>query len=117
MINKQSSQVLRKKRHLRLRKKVIGTNTKPRLNVSYSNKYFYAQIIDDQRKVTLCSAHSKEINANVVNTKVASDIGTLIAKKALEKGITNVVFDRGGRLYHGRIKVLADFARKEGLQF
>jgi large subunit ribosomal protein L18 len=117
MINKQSSRFLRKKRHLRLRKKVIGTKAKPRLNVFYSNKYFYVQIIDDQSKVTLCSVHSKEINANVINTKVASDIGILIAKKALKKGITNVVFDRGGYLYHGRIKALADFARKEGLLF
>ncbi|KAB8121971.1 MAG: 50S ribosomal protein L18 [Candidatus Phytoplasma cynodontis] len=117
MINKKSSFVLRKKRHIRLRKKVIGTKEKPRLSVFYSNRYFYVQIIDDQNQVTLCSAHSKEINANIVNIKVATDIGKIIAKKALQKGITNIVFDRGGYLFHGRIKALADVVRKEGLKF
>ncbi|WP_323847894.1 MAG: 50S ribosomal protein L18 [Phytoplasma sp.] len=117
MINKESSKNLRKKRHLRLRKKIIGTPERPRFNVFYSNKYFYVQIIDDQNKVTLCSAHSKEINANIVNIKVATDIGRIIAKKALKQGITKVVFDRDGRLYHGRIKALADVAREEGLIF
>ncbi|MDV3167854.1 MAG: 50S ribosomal protein L18 [Candidatus Phytoplasma stylosanthis] len=117
MINKESLKYLRKKRHLRLRKKIIGTKDKPRLNVFYSNKYFYAQIIDDQNKVTLCSVHSKEIKANVINIKVASDIGRIIAQKALKNGISRVVFDRGGRLYHGRIKALADSSRKEGLIF
>ncbi|MDV3166892.1 MAG: 50S ribosomal protein L18 [Vigna little leaf phytoplasma] len=117
MINKKSSCFLRKKRHLRLRKKIIGTKDKPRLNVFYSRKYFYAQIIDDKKKVTLCSVHSKEINAHLVNIKVASDIGRIIAQKALAKGIKSVVFDRDGRLYHGRIKAVAENARKEGLKF
>ncbi|WCA22305.1 50S ribosomal protein L18 [Candidatus Phytoplasma oryzae] len=117
MIKKKSSFVLRKKRHIRLRKKVIGTKIKPRLSVFYSNRYFYVQIIDDQNKVTLCSAHSKEINSNVVNIKVASDIGKIIAQKALKKGIKSIVFDRGGYLFHGRIKALADVIRKEGLEF
>ncbi|RAM57770.1 50S ribosomal protein L18 [Candidatus Phytoplasma oryzae] len=117
MINKKSSFILRKKRHIRLRKKVIGTKERPRLSVFYSNRYFYVQIIDDQNKVTLCSAHSKEIKANVVNIKVATDIGRVIAKKALQKGIIHIVFDRGGYLFHGRIKALADIVRKEGLKF
>lgn len=117
MFNKTSSHLLRKKRHLRLRKKIIGTTQRPRLNIFYSRKYFYAQIIDDQKRITLCSVHSKEINTNVVNIKVASDIGKIIAQKALAKGITSVVFDRDGRLYHGRIKAVAECARKEGLQF
>ncbi|MDO8168111.1 50S ribosomal protein L18 [Candidatus Phytoplasma melaleucae] len=117
MIKKISSQMLRKKRHLRLRKSIIGNAQKPRLNVFYSNKYFYVQIIDDQQGITLCSVHSKEINANKINATVASDVGKRIAKKALDKGICHVVFDRGGRLYHGRVKILADSARKEGLVF
>ncbi|MDV3157382.1 MAG: 50S ribosomal protein L18 [Candidatus Phytoplasma australasiaticum] len=117
MIKKESSQLLRRKRHLRLRKKIVGSSQKPRLNVSYSNRYFYVQIIDDHLGITLCSVHSKHIHANIVNTKVASEIGKVIAQKALAKGIKNVVFDRGGYLYHGRIKVLADSARAEGLNF
>ncbi|WBL31251.1 50S ribosomal protein L18 [Candidatus Phytoplasma sacchari] len=117
MINKQSSFILRKKRHIRIRKKVIGTKDRPRLSVFYSNRYFYVQIIDDQNQVTLCSAHSKELNVNVINIKVASDIGKIIAKKALKKGISDIVFDRGGYLFHGRLKALADVVRKEGLKF
>nr|AFN02589.1 ribosomal protein L18 [Candidatus Phytoplasma ulmi]AFN02619.1 ribosomal protein L18 [Candidatus Phytoplasma ulmi] len=117
MINKESSTSLRKKRHLRLRKKIIGTSERPRLNVFYSKKYFYVQIIDDKNKVTLCSAHSKEIKASIINNKVAADIGRIIANKALQKGINKVVFDRDGRLYHGRIKTLANVAREEGLIF
>ncbi|MDO8030118.1 50S ribosomal protein L18 ['Planchonia careya' phytoplasma] len=119
MIKKESSQLLRQKRHLRLRKKIVGSSQTPRLNVSYSNRYFYVQIIDDHLGITLCSVHSKHIHSttNIVNTKVASGIGKIIAQKALAKGIKNVVFDRGGYLYHGRIKVLADSARAEGLNF
>ncbi|QTX02793.1 50S ribosomal protein L18 [Candidatus Phytoplasma luffae] len=117
MINKKTSKSLRKKRQLRLRKKIIGTQERPRLNVFYSNKYFYVQIIDDQKQVTLCSVHSKEIDANKINIEVASNIGRMIAQKALKKGINSVVFDRGGRLYLGRIKNLADAAREEGLIF
>ncbi|TVY12343.1 50S ribosomal protein L18 [Candidatus Phytoplasma pini] len=117
MINKKSSQSLRKKRHLHLRKKIIGTSTRPRLNAFYSNKFFYVQIIDDQKRITLCSAHSKEIDAKKVNILTAEKIGKLIAKKALEKNINQIVFDRDGRLYHGRVKALAETLRKEGLQF
>jgi large subunit ribosomal protein L18 len=117
MINKQSSSVLRNKRHKRLRKKIFGTKERPRLNIFYSNKYFYVQIIDDQNNKTLCSIHSKEINSKLINIQVAINIGKNIAQKALQKGITSVVLDRGGYLYHGRIKALADAARKEGLIF
>ncbi|MFR0367869.1 50S ribosomal protein L18 [Candidatus Phytoplasma palmae] len=117
MKNKYSSLSLRKKRHLRLRKKITGTSERPRLNVFYSNKHFFVQIIDDQKQITLCSVHSKEIEAQTVNKDVAAQIGKIIAQKALKKGINCVVFDRGGFLYHGRIKTLTENARKEGLRF
>ncbi|AOF54874.1 50S ribosomal protein L18 [Maize bushy stunt phytoplasma] len=117
MINKQSSSVLRKKRHLRLRKIVSGTSQRPRLNVFRSNKFLYVQIIDDTQQTTLCSANSKEANVLGSNIKAAEAVGALIAKKALAQGIKNVVFDRSGYLYHGKIKALADACRKSGLQF
>ncbi|MBP3059403.1 50S ribosomal protein L18 [Texas Phoenix palm phytoplasma] len=117
MKNKYSSLSLRKKRHLRLRKKIMGTSERPRLNIFVSNQHFFVQIIDDQKQITLCSAHSRDIEAKLVNKEVAGHIGTLIAQKALKKGINCVVFDRGGFLYHGRIKALTENARKEGLKF
>ncbi|WP_024563676.1 50S ribosomal protein L18 [Candidatus Phytoplasma tritici] len=117
MITKQSSNVFRKKRHLRLRKIVSGTSQRPRLNVFRSNKFLYVQIIDDTQQTTLCSANSKEANVFGSNIKAAEAVGSLIAKKALSQGIKNVVFDRSGYLYHGKIKALADACRKSGLQF
>jgi large subunit ribosomal protein L18 len=117
MIIKKSSNVLRKKRHLRLRKIVSGTLQRPRLNVFRSNKFLYVQIIDDIQQITLCSANSKETNILGSNIKAAEALGALIAKKALAQGIQNIVFDRSGYLYHGKIKVLADSCRKSGLQF
>ncbi|WP_349401764.1 LSU ribosomal protein L18pe [Candidatus Phytoplasma solani] len=117
MIIKQSSNVLRKKRHLRLRKIVIGSNTRPRLNIFRSNKFIYVQLIDDNSKNTLCSVHSKETSIIGANIKTAQAVGALIAKKALSLGIKNIVFDRSGYLYHGKIKALAEACRQSGLQF
>ncbi|CAL4945244.1 unnamed protein product [Urochloa decumbens] len=111
-------------RHVRLRKKVSGTTERPRLSVFRSNKHLYAQVIDDTKQCTLASAStmhkslSKELEYSAGPTiEVAQKIGEVIAKSCLEKGITKVVFDRGGFLYHGRIKALADAAREHGLEF
>ena len=112
----------RKARHARVRKKIAGTTAKPRLNVYRSNQNIYAQIIDDVTGNTLIAASSLEtsVKGNVSNTgnkEAAKLVGELIAKKALEKGIENVTFDRGGYLYHGRVKELAEGAREAGLKF
>ncbi|NLV88969.1 MAG: 50S ribosomal protein L18 [Tissierellia bacterium] len=110
----------RKKRHARVRRKIFGTPEKPRLNVFRSGKHIYAQIIDDSVGHTLVSASTLENKENLTSTKnkeAARLVGEAIAKKALEKGIQEVVFDRGGYLYHGRIKELADAAREAGLKF
>ena len=120
MINKVSKNDNRQKRHLRLRQTLVGTAEKPRLNVFRSNKQIYAQIIDDTTGKTLCSASSldKEVNVqNGGNVAAATEVGTLIAKRALDLKIEAVVFDRGGYLYTGRVQSLADGARKGGLEF
>ncbi len=120
MISKVSKNVTRQKRHLRIRQTLVGTSAKPRLNVFRSNKQIYAQIIDDQTGKTLCSASSldKEINVkNGSNVAAATEVGTLVAKRALALNIEAVVFDRGGYLYHGRVKALAEAARAAGLKF
>lgn len=119
MINKVSKNASRQKRHLVIRKKVIGTASKPRLNVFRSNKQIYAQVINDENGTTLCQASSLEIKelANGGNVEAATKVGELIAKRALELKISKVVFDRGGYLYHGRVKALADAARAAGLEF
>ena len=120
MISKVSKNVTRQKRHLRIRQNVFGTAEKPRLNVFRSNKQIYAQIIDDETGKTLCSASSldKEISVkNGSNVNAATEVGTLVAKRALALKIEAVVFDRGGYLYHGRVKALADAARAAGLKF
>lgn len=116
-VDKNSNRV---KRHLRVRKKVSGTPERPRLSVYRSEKNIYAQIIDDVNAVTLVSASTldKDLNLKVGGNKEAAKlVGELIAKKALDKGITEVVFDRGGYVYHGRVQVLADSAREAGLKF
>ncbi len=112
----------RMRKHARVRKKVVGTEERPRLNVFRSLKNIYAQIINDTTGVTLVSASTldesikgKEIYGG--NKAAAAEVGKLIAQKATSKGIKSVVFDRGGYIYHGRIKELADAARKEGLEF
>lgn len=120
MITKPDKNVVRKKRHLRVRKNLFGTAERPRLNVYRSNKHIYAQLIDDVNAVTLASASTvdKEFNnESTGNVEAAKAVGELIAKRALDKGHKNVVFDRGGYLYHGRIKALADAAREAGLEF
>ncbi|CAD6215293.1 unnamed protein product [Miscanthus lutarioriparius] len=111
-------------RHVRLRKKVSGTTERPRLSVFRSNKHLYAQVIDDTKQCTLASAStmhkslSEELEYSAGPTiEIAQKIGEVIAKSCLEKGISKVVFDRGGFLYHGRIKALADSAREHGLEF
>ncbi|RDU34924.1 50S ribosomal protein L18 [Neobacillus piezotolerans] len=120
MITKLDKNVSRKKRHARVRSKLSGTAARPRLNVFRSNKHIYAQLIDDVNGVTLASASTmdKDFGSEVSGNKdAAQKVGELIAKRGVEKGITSVVFDRGGYLYHGRIQVLADAARENGLQF
>ncbi len=120
MVNKVSKNVARQKRHVRIRQTLKGTAAKPRLNVFRSNSQIYAQIIDDETGKTLCSASSldKELNLkNGSNIQAATEVGTLVAKRALELKIETVVFDRGGYLFHGRVKALADAARAAGLKF
>jgi large subunit ribosomal protein L18 len=120
MITKQDKNATRKKRHARVRSKLTGTAERPRLNVFRSNQHIYAQVIDDTNSVTLVSASTLDKDLSVEatgNTQAAIAVGELVAKRAVEKGITNVVFDRGGYLYHGRVKALADAAREAGLKF
>lgn len=122
MITKASKNSTRLKRHLRMRKKVVGTSERPRLNVFRSLNNIYAQIIDDTKGVTLVSASTldKELKDNEShggNKESAKLVGKLIAEKAVAAGIKQVVFDRGGYIYHGRVKELADAAREAGLEF
>ncbi|WML55563.1 50S ribosomal protein L18 [Neobacillus sp. PS3-12] len=120
MITKLDKNATRKKRHARVRAKLSGTPARPRLNVFRSNQHIYAQVIDDMNGVTLASASTIEKDLNLESTsnlEAAQKVGELVAKRALEKGIEAVVFDRGGYLYHGRIQALADAARENGLQF
>ncbi|WP_040210044.1 50S ribosomal protein L18 [Clostridium polynesiense] len=119
MFKKQSRQEQRERRHLRVRKKVFGTAERPRFSVFRSEKNIYAQIIDDVKGVTLVAASSldKDFEGLGSNKEAAKKVGEIIAKKALDKGINCVVFDRGGFIYHGRVKELAEGAREAGLQF
>ena len=119
MVSRKDSNAQRLKRHKRLRAKISGTATCPRLAVYRSEKNIYAQIIDDTKGVTLVSASTLEaaFEGNRGNKDAAAKIGETIAKRAVEKGIENVVFDRGGYLYHGRVQALADAARQAGLKF
>lgn len=100
-----------------IRRKISGTSERPRLSVFRSNRAIYAQIIDDVAGVTLAAASSSKLDAAKANIETASIVGKEIASKALEKGITQVVFDRSGYLYHGKVKSLADSAREAGLKF
>jgi large subunit ribosomal protein L18 len=111
-----------KRRHLRIRKKVEGTAQRPRLAVFRSNLHIYAQVIDDVAQHTLVAASTtdKELKDkldNTSNSDASAEVGKLLAQRALAKGIDKVVFDRGGNLYHGRVKALADAAREQGLNF
>lgn len=117
---KKSRQEKRRAVHTRIRKRVKGTAARPRLAVFRSLNHIYAQVIDDEKGATLCSASSAEKSAGVSaggNIEGAKSIGKLLAERAKEKGIAQVVFDRGGYLYHGRVKSLAEAARAAGLQF
>ncbi|NLJ90597.1 MAG: 50S ribosomal protein L18 [Clostridiales bacterium] len=122
MVNKKSRSEVRKNKHRKLRKRFTGTPERPRLAVFRSNKHIYAQIIDDTVGNTLVSASTtqKDVQSQLEHTndvEAASYVGTVIAKKALEKGIKTVVFDRGGYIYAGKVKALADAAREAGLEF
>ncbi|MDX1358356.1 MAG: 50S ribosomal protein L18 [Clostridia bacterium] len=122
MIKKSDKNALRKKKHMRIRNKISGTPERPRLNVYKSSKNIYAQIIDDTKGITLVSASTKDkaLSGTVTyggNIEAAKEVGKLIAQRAVEKGIKTIVFDRGGYVYHGRVKELADAARAEGLEF
>ena len=125
MITKNSKDQTRQKVHTRIRKKILGTSERPRLNVYRSTNHIYVQVIDDAQGVTLVSATSVEKGKGIKgdrrptggNLSAAKEVGKLIAERAKQKGINKVVFDRGGYLYHGRIKALADAARAAGLEF
>lgn len=120
MIKKISRNVMREARHKRVRRDVHGTSAVPRLNVFRSNSNIFAQIIDDEEGVTLVSASSldKDLKLNNgSNVEAATKVGELIATKAIKANIKKVVFDRGGYLYHGRVKALAEAARNKGLEF
>lgn len=118
MVKKTSRNVNRKKRHSRVRLKIKGTPVKPRLNVFRSGKHIYAQLIDDIAGHTLASASTLNQDLeSTSNIEAAKFVGQEIAKKALEKDIEEVVFDRGGYIYHGRVKALAEAAREAGLKF
>lgn len=118
-MNKNSKKEQKERRHRRVRAKIHGTEERPRLCVFKSNKHIYAQIIDDEKRCTLVSASDLEVKSAKSDKKIdlGQKVGELIAKKAKDKKIERVVFDKGGFKYHGRIKTLADEARKQGLQF
>ncbi len=118
MIKKEDKNIARARRHARVRKNVFGTIDMPRLNVFRSNSEIYAQIIDDETGTTLASSSSVALKIkNGGNIEGAKAVGADIAKKALDKKIKKVVFDRGGYQYHGRVEALADAARENGLEF
>ena len=122
MVSKESRQEIRAKKHMKIRNRFSGTAERPRLAVFRSNNHVYAQVIDDVAGKTLVSASTleKDIKAELKNTDdtdAATKVGEVVAKRALEKGIKTVVFDRGGYIYHGKVKALADAAREAGLEF
>ena len=119
MVSKTNRQLERARRHARVRNKISGTAERPRLCVFRSNTNIYVQIIDDVAGNTIVSASTldKEVKTKKSNVEAAKEVGTLIAKRATAKNITNVVFDRGGYIYHGVVKSLAEAAREGGLEF
>ncbi len=119
MVSKKDSNKARLHRHVRVRGKISGTAERPRLNVFRSSMHIYAQLIDDVAGVTLAAASSTEKDFGMYggNKEAAKKVGALIAQRAADKGITEVVFDRGGYVYHGRVKELAEGAREGGLKF
>ena len=119
MINKQARSESRELRHKRVRTKISGTAERPRLSVFRSNTGIYVQIIDDVAAKTLVSSSTldKEVKTKASNIEAAKEVGTLVAKRAIKAGIKTVVFDRGGYIYHGKVKALAEAAREAGLEF
>ena len=119
MVNKIDKNAMRQKRHVRVRGKISGTSERPRLNVFRSNANIYAQIIDDVNGVTLVSANTleKEFEGATGNCEAAKKVGAVLAERAKAKGIEEVVFDRGGYIFHGRVAALAEGAREAGLKF
>ena len=119
MVTKTDRKLERQRKHIRVRKKLKGTSDRPRLCVYRSNTNIYAQIIDDEKSVTLVSASTldKEVKTKHSNKEAAKEVGKLISKRALDKKIKTVVFDRSGYIYHGIIKELAEAAREGGLEF
>ncbi|MDC7293125.1 MULTISPECIES: 50S ribosomal protein L18 [unclassified Butyrivibrio] len=122
MVSKESRQKIRVKKHMKIRNRFSGTAERPRLAVFRSNNHVYAQVIDDVAGKTLVSASTleKDIKAELKNTddiEAATKVGDVVAKRALEKGIKAVVFDRGGYIYHGKVKAVAEAAREAGLEF
>ena len=119
MVSKVNKNAMRMKRHVRVRGKVSGTPERPRLNVFRSNANIYAQIIDDVNGVTLVSANTleKDFEGATGNIEAAKKVGALVAERAKAKGIEEVVFDRGGYIFHGRVAALAEGARENGLKF
>lgn len=119
MVSKTNRKLERRRRHIRVRRKINGTAECPRLCVYRSNTNIYAQVIDDVLGKTLASASTldKEVKTKHSNKEAAKEVGALIAKRAMEKNITNVVYDRGGYIYHGIVKELAEAAREAGLKF
>ncbi|MBQ9614665.1 MAG: 50S ribosomal protein L18 [Lachnospiraceae bacterium] len=122
MIRKENRKLIREKKHMKVRNRFSGTPDRPRLSVYRSNNHIYAQVIDDTVGKTICAAGTveKAVRAALTNTDdtaAAEYIGELIAKRALEAGVTKVVFDRGGFIYQGKVAALADAARKAGLEF
>lgn len=119
MISKTDRRLERTRRHARVRTKVVGTAERPRLSVFRSNSNLYVQIIDDTKGMTLVQASTldKEVKTKHSNKEAAKEVGALIAKRAMEKDIKTVVYDRGGYIFHGVVKELADAAREAGLEF
>ena len=119
MVSRKDSNRQRLKRHVRVRAKISGSAERPRLSVYRSENHISAQLIDDVKGVTLCSATSQEgsFEGKGSNIEAAAKVGKILAERATEKGITEVVFDRSGYLYHGRVQALADGAREGGLKF
>lgn len=120
MIKKPSRALARRKRHYKMRRYLSGTASRPRLSVFKSNKHIYAQVIDDVKGHTLASASTKEAGLGLKSTSnldAAKAVGTSVAKRAMDKGIDTIVFDRSGYIYHGKVKALADAAREAGLKF
>ena len=122
-MTKLSRKLQTQKRHRRLRRYLIGNQTRPRLSVFRSNNHIYAQVIDDDSQQTICAASTIDKELKEASDKLSSNcdssslVGKLLAKRAIKKGINKVIFDRGGNLYHGRVKALAEAAREAGLKF